>query len=64
MKYTEAAYIGDHEIDEAVIQAANRGLKVNIVISKQANIGNDNNYRRAEKIMREMKGARNFSFRK
>ena len=51
--YIEAAYIGDHEIDEAVIQAANRGLKVNIVISKQANIGNDNNYRRAEKIMRE-----------
>ena len=51
--YIEAAYIGDHDIDEAIIKAANRKVEVSILISEQANIGNDNNYRRAEKIMNE-----------
>ena len=51
--YIEAAYIGDQDIDEAIIKAANRKVEVSILISEQANIGNDNNYRRAEKIMNE-----------
>jgi len=50
--YIEVAYIGDHQIDEAIIRAANRNVTVDLILSKAANIGNENNYRRAERIMK------------
>ena len=50
--YVEVAYIGDHDVDEAIINAANRNVKVDLILSKAANIGNENNYKRAELIMK------------
>jgi len=50
--YIEAAYIGDPDIEDALKEAAIRDVQVNMLLSKKANIGNDNNYKRAEKIMK------------
>ena len=48
--HIEVAYIGDPDIDDAIARAADRGVEVNILLSEKANIGNDNNYRAAEKL--------------
>jgi cardiolipin synthase len=50
--YVEMAYIGDPEISAALIAAAGRGVKVTILFSRKANIGNDINYRSLHEICR------------
>lgn len=50
--YIEMAYIGDRDITQAIIQAANRGVKVTILFSKAANIANDINYKTINTIVR------------
>lgn len=50
--YIEVAYIGDPDIEDALKEAATRGVQVNLLLSEKANIGNDNNYKHAEKIMK------------
>lgn len=42
--YLEVAYIGDPEFADALVAAAQRGVKITILFSKEANIGNDVNY--------------------
>ena len=41
----EMAYIGDPDISDAIVEAADRGLEVTMLFSREANIGNDINYR-------------------
>lgn len=48
--HIEVAYIGDPDIDAAIAAAAERGVEVNVLLSEKANIGNDNNYRAAERL--------------
>ncbi|MEM8954273.1 MAG: phosphatidylserine/phosphatidylglycerophosphate/cardiolipin synthase family protein [Verrucomicrobiota bacterium] len=43
--YIEMAYLGDDDITCAIINAARRGVKTIILFSKEANVGNDINYR-------------------
>ncbi len=43
--YIEMAYIGDPQISRKIIEIARRGVAVTILFSKEANIGNDINYR-------------------
>ncbi|RZO13761.1 MAG: phosphatidylserine/phosphatidylglycerophosphate/cardiolipin synthase family protein [Verrucomicrobiaceae bacterium] len=50
--YIESAYIGDPDIEDALKEASIRDVEINMLLSKKANIGNDNNYKRAEKIMK------------
>lgn len=50
--HIEVAYIGDSDIDAAIGAAAHRGVEVNLLLSKKANIGNDNNYRSAQKLLK------------
>lgn len=50
--HIEVAYIGDPEIDKAIIAAAHRGVDVNLLLSEKANIGNDNNYRAAQALLK------------
>ena len=42
--YVEVAYIGDPEFADALVAAAGRGIRVTILFSREANIGNDVNY--------------------
>lgn len=42
--YIEVAYIGDAEFADALVAAAQRGVKITVLFSKEANIGNDVNY--------------------
>ena len=42
--YVEVAYIGDPEFADALVAAARRGIRVTILFSREANIGNDVNY--------------------
>jgi len=42
--YLEVAYLGDPDFADAIVAAAKRGVKVTILFSKEANIGNDVNY--------------------
>ena len=42
--YVEVAYIGDPQFANALIAAAERGGRVTVLFSKEANIGNDVNY--------------------
>lgn len=49
--FIESAYIGDPDIEDAIKEARIRDVEVNMLLSKKANIGNDNNYKRAEKMM-------------
>ena len=42
--YIEVAYIGDPEFADALVAAARRGVRVTILFSREANIGNDVNY--------------------
>ncbi|MBC8869498.1 MAG: phosphatidylserine/phosphatidylglycerophosphate/cardiolipin synthase family protein [Planctomycetes bacterium] len=43
--YIEMAYIGDPDVSRKIIEIANRGVRVTMLFSKEANIGNDVNYR-------------------
>lgn len=42
--FVEMAYLGDAEVSRALVAAARRGVRVVILFSKEANIGNDLNY--------------------
>lgn len=42
--YIEVAYIGDPEFADALVAASMRGVKITILFSREANIGNDVNY--------------------
>ncbi len=42
--YIEVAYIGDPEFADALVAAARRGVRITILFSREANIGNDVNY--------------------
>ncbi|MDP6207469.1 MAG: phosphatidylserine/phosphatidylglycerophosphate/cardiolipin synthase family protein, partial [Roseibacillus sp.] len=42
--YIEVAYIGDPEFADALVAAAKRGVRITILFSREANIGNDVNY--------------------
>ena len=44
------AYLGDEEVTAALIAAANRGVEVTFLFSREANIGNDLNYRTIHEI--------------
>lgn len=50
--YVEMAYLGDEAITSALIAAARRGVKVSFLFSREANIGNDLNYRTMHRIYR------------
>jgi cardiolipin synthase len=50
--HIEVAYIGDPEVNDAIIAAAHRGVNVNLLLSEKANIGNDNNYRAAQALLK------------
>lgn len=41
--YIEMAYLGDSDINRAIIDAASRGVTVTLLCSREANIGNDIN---------------------
>ncbi|MEM7146942.1 MAG: phosphatidylserine/phosphatidylglycerophosphate/cardiolipin synthase family protein [Verrucomicrobiota bacterium] len=48
--YIEMAYLGDDDITRAIIAAAHRGVQTTILFSREANIGNDINYRTIHRI--------------
>ena len=48
--YVEMAYLGDEEVTAAFIAAAKRGVQVTFLFSREANIGNDLNYRTIHEI--------------
>lgn len=41
----EMAYIGDPDISDKIVEVARRGVKVTMLFSREANIGNDINYK-------------------
>lgn len=43
--YVEMAYIGDPDISEKIAEVANAGVEVTMLFSREANIGNDINYK-------------------
>ena len=50
--YIEMAYIGDPDISAAIAAAAARGVEVVMLFSREANIGNDINYRSMHELCR------------
>lgn len=50
--YVEMAYVSDPEILESLIRAARRGVEVTILFSREANIGNDLNYRSLHQLLK------------
>ena len=48
--YIEMAYLGDEEVTAALIDASKRNVRITFLFSKEANIGNDLNYRTIYKI--------------
>ena len=42
--YIEVAYLGDPEFADALVEAAERGIRITVLFSREANIGNDVNY--------------------
>ena len=50
--YIEMAYIGDPDISRAIVAAANRGVDVTMLFSRDANIGDDINWRSLHRICR------------
>ncbi len=50
--YIEMAYIGDPDISRAIVRAANRGVDVTMLFSREANIGDDINWRSLHRICR------------
>jgi len=51
--YIEMAYIGDPDISRKIVEVSKRGVQVTMLFSKQANIGNDINYRSLYRICRQ-----------
>ena len=51
--YIEMAYIGDPDISRRIIETANRGVHVTMLFSREANIGNDINYRSLFRICKQ-----------
>jgi len=49
----EMAYIGDPQVSQKIIEASKRGIKVRILFSENANIGNDINYRSLYRIYKQ-----------
>jgi len=43
--YIEMAYIGDPDLSRKIIEISKRGVEVTVLFSREANIGNDINYR-------------------
>ena len=50
--YIEMAYIGDPDISRAIVAAAHRGVEVTMLFSREANIGDDINWRSLHRICR------------
>lgn len=50
--YVEMAYLGDPDATAALIAAARRGVEVTYLFSREANVGNDLNYRTMREIHR------------
>ena len=50
--YIEMAYIGDPDISQAIVNAAARGVEVTMLFSREANIGDDINWRALHGICR------------
>ena len=50
--YIEMAYIGDPDISQAIVNAAARGVEVTMLFSREANIGDDINWRALHVICR------------
>ncbi len=48
----EMAYIGDPDISDQLVKAAKRGVKVTMLFSREANIGNDINYKSMHELCR------------
>lgn len=48
--YVEMAYLGDEDVSAALVAAAHRGVNVTFLFSREANIGNDLNYRTIHRI--------------
>lgn len=51
--YIEMAYIGDPDINRAIVAASKRGVEVVILFSRAANIGNDINYHTLQQIWKD-----------
>ncbi|MES2981673.1 MAG: phosphatidylserine/phosphatidylglycerophosphate/cardiolipin synthase family protein [Verrucomicrobiota bacterium] len=50
--YIEMAYIGDPEISAGITAAAARGVEVTMLFSREANVGNDINYKSMDELYR------------
>jgi cardiolipin synthase A/B len=50
--YIEMAYIGDPEISAEISAAAARGVEVTMLFSREANVGNDINYKSMDELYR------------
>ncbi len=50
--YIEMAYIGDPEISAGIAAAAARGVEVTMLFSREANVGNDINYKSMHELYR------------
>ncbi len=48
--YVEMAYLGDPDASHALVDAAHRGVELTFLFSREANIGNDLNYRTMHRI--------------
>lgn len=50
--YIEMAYIGDPDISAGIAAAAARGVEVTMLFSREANVGNDINYKSMDELYR------------
>ena len=50
--YIEMAYIGDPDLSQAIVNAAGRGVEITMLFSREANIGDDLNWRTLHGICR------------
>ena len=50
--YIEMAYIGDPDLSQAIVSAAGRGVEITMLFSREANIGDDLNWRALHRICR------------
>ncbi|NWK56361.1 phosphatidylserine/phosphatidylglycerophosphate/cardiolipin synthase family protein [Verrucomicrobiaceae bacterium N1E253] len=50
--HIEMAYLGDPDVTEVLVAAAQRGVHVTILFSEKANIGNDGNYHVLNQLMK------------
>ncbi len=51
--FIEMAYIGDPDISDAITAAAKRGVEITMLFSREANIGNDINYKAMHGLYRK-----------